>query len=416
MKKILKITIVLLLSIFGVIIIAYSTFRIKEYFIGNKYVEYLRNNTITISTNNSPIKFENLNPEFYSNNIFLTGEIHEVESSQKIDFSLFKHLNQKINVKIYLAEMDIAQAYYMNKFIQNSTDLDLKTILNKWVVYIGRYNKDYYEKWNNYKKLYSSIPDERKFKIVGIERISDFELLHKLLFEKLSAFKVKIPSKKNNLILWGVNELPNIIYTYNNSLELEDIELLNDIHFNLAEYNSDENRDERMFQNFKHYYLDNNWGNKKLYGCFGFFHTLGGETNTFAGKLNNSEQLSLKDKIISMNGIYVDSYLTVLSESLPELMKDNGKFTRFRFSYDNMLTMYIVGIEDFKRATSENSISLLRLNGENSPYKKSLRGTDNFRILPLWDGIKIRNKNSVTTDYIQYVFFVRDADWSEPFK
>lgn len=414
MKKILKFLRILLLSSLGVLFVIYIGFRIKEYFVGNNYVEYLKNNKTKISTQNGSIKFKELLPELYSKNIILLGEIHEVEASQKIDFSLFKHLNKNNNTNIYLAEMDLAQAYYLNKFIQGITDLDLKTILKKWVVYIGRYNKDYYEKWDNFKKYYSSIPDKQKFEIKGVEQITDFELLYKLLNQELNSYKIKIPIKKRELIEWGKNELPKIIKINQDEMELDKINLLNNIYFNLAKYDLKTSRDEQMYQNFKRYYIDNEWENKKIYGCFGFYHTLAGEKNTFAGKLKHNE-LSLKENIVSMNILYLNSHLTVLNENLPKFLRDKGKYTRFSFSYDNMLTMYIVGIEDFKRVTKKNSINLFKLDSDNSPYKKSRRGFKNFSILPIWNGIKMKNKKTVATDYIQYVFIVRNADWSEPF-
>jgi hypothetical protein len=45
-----------------------------------------------------------------------------------------------------------------------------------------------------------------------------------------------------------------------------------------------------------------------------------------------------------------------------------------------------------------------------SPYKQTNRGLDNFSIIKLFGGIPI-DENKVTTDYIQYLFYVDGADW-----
>jgi len=413
MKRIIKRIGKLILLIVLIVFLIYFCFRVKEYFVGNRYVKYLKNNTETIETG-QPLVFESLDENFYKNNLFLVGEIHEVASSQQIDFSIFKQLHEKINVKTYIAEMDIAQSYYLNKYIQDSTDLDLEIILKEWVVYIGRYNKDYYDKWDKFKDYYLQLLENEKFEIVGIERISDFELLRKLLIERLHVINITIP-QSDKLIEWGVHEFPGIIVQLEGNIPDNDLVFLKNIQFNLKHYETIKNRDEWMYENFKRNFKQRNWIDKKLYGCFGFYHTLGGLNTTFAGRLRKNKQIAVHDQFVSMNGLYIDSYLTVPSEGLPSLLRDKGTFTRFNFSYDNMLTMYIVGIEDFKRVTPKNSISLIKLNGENSPYLNSLRGTANFSLLPLWQGIDFKDKNSVTTDYVQYVFFVRNADWSKPF-
>jgi len=62
----------------------------------------------------------------------------------------------------------------------------------------------------------------------------------------------------------------------------------------------------------------------------------------------------------------------------------------------------------------KKSINLFQLNANNSPYNQSLRGTSNFSLLPFWGSINIKDKNTVTTDYFQYIFVVDGADWIQP--
>lgn len=92
-------------------------------------------------------------------------------------------------------------------------------------------------------------------------------------------------------------------------------------------------------------------------------------------------------------------------------MQDEGKYTKMPVSADNMLVMYIYGIMDFKRMTPENSKSLVKMNGEDSPYSGSNRMSKSFQLLPVTDLFKMTDKGK---PYVQYSIFVRNSDWAEP--
>lgn len=65
-------------------------------------------------------------------------------------------------------------------------------------------------------------------------------------------------------------------------------------------------------------------------------------------------QLPYSNKMVSLNTLYVDSRLTVDSKALPKFMQDKGKaFTRFKYSQDNRLFMYIEGIADYKKLQNQ---------------------------------------------------------------
>jgi len=400
-----------LLGLILLVFVLYTGFRIKEYFIGNKYVSYLENHSLVKSPieDTLQLKFDN---NFYNNNLFLVGELHEVETSPIIDVAMFKNLHQEINIDAYIGEMDIAQSYYLNEYLKNSSSLDLDSILRNWVINIGQISKSYRNgKWQELKYYYQTLPDNQKFRVFGVDKISDFNLVHSLLSEKLPG-QYQIPKGKKELIEWGADNIPKILSDH--EFEEKDLLLIENIHFNLSNLEKIKYRDEFMLQNFQRYYQQNNWLDKKLYGCFGFYHTLQGLENTFAGKLKNSKDLDFKEKIVTVNAIYTDSHLTVLSSYLPTFIADNTEYTKLPFSHDSMFDFYVVGIEDFKRVSNKNSINLYQLNAKNSPYHSSLRGISNFSLLPFWGSIDIKDKNTVTTDYFQYVIVVNGADWIQP--
>lgn len=379
-----------------------------------KYVNYLKNNTEVVKMKDS-LQFNSLDEDFYKNKLFLVGEVHEVETSPRIDFALFNQLNEKIKIDVYLAEMDITQGYYLQEYIKGSNELELKNILKKWPVYIGSISKQYRNKWKNMRTYYAQLPETSKFKLVGIDRIVDFELTQKLLKEKLpKKYHREIPNTKDSLIFWSKNKLNAILEKEKTQLDKNTFNLLENIEYNISNYGKTRSRDKFMYQNFKRLYAQNEWGNKNIYAGFGFSHTLQAYNYTFAGRIKKDTTLPYANKMVSLNTMYVDSKLTVDSRALPKFMQDKGKaFTKFNYSQDSRLFMYIKGIADYKKVTVPNTISLLKLDADGSPYLNSTRGTKVKNLIPIWDAYDIIDGTS-TTDYAQYILFVRNADWIQP--
>ncbi|MDV7137362.1 hypothetical protein R3X28_00665 [Maribacter sp. TH_r10] len=380
----------------------------------SKYINYLKEHTEVIKMTDS-LQFNSLDDNFYAKNLFLVGEVHEVETSPRIDLALFTQLNETIHIDTYLAEMDIAQGYYLQQYIRGSDEIELTKILKEWPVYIGRISEQHRTKWVKMRRYYSQLPKNKKFNLVGIDRIADFELVQRLLKEKLPGkYHEEIYSDKDSLISWSMNKLNNILEKEKSHLDNNTLDLLKNINYNLSNYRKTRNRDTFMYQNFKRLYAQNQWGNKHVYGGFGFSHTLQAYSYTFAGQLKKDTTLSYANKMVSLNALYVDSKLTVDSRSLPKFMQDKGKkFTRFKYSQDSRLFMYIKGIADYKKVSDPNSISLIKLDAKGSPYLNSTRGTKVKKLITIWDAYDIIDGTS-TTDYAQYLFFVRNADWIQP--
>lgn len=380
----------------------------------SKYVNYLQEQTEVVKMKDS-LQFNSLDESFYNNRLFLVGEVHEVETSPRIDFALFTQIHDKINVDVYLAEMDIAQGYYLQEYLKGANEMELHKILKEWPVYIGSISKQYRNKWNKMRTYYAQLPENKKFKLVGIDRIADFELVRKLLKEKLPMiYHDEIHETNDSLISWSKNKLSLILDKEKSHLDMTTFNLLKNIEYNISNYREIRSRDTFMYQNFKRFYEQNQWEYNNIYGGFGFSHTLQAYNYTFAGKVKKDSMLPYTNKLVSLNTLYVDSKLTVDSRSLPKFMQDKGKaFTRFKYSQDNRLFMYIKGIADYKKVTEPNSISLLKLDAQGSPYLNSTRGTKVKKLIPIWDAYDII-EGTYTTDYAQYLLFVRNADWIQP--
>ncbi len=378
----------------------------------SNYTRYLSNNMQVMRQTEQGLVLNNFDKDFYSNQLFMVGEIHEVATSPLLDVAIFEKLNLDLGISVYIGELDIAQSYFLNEYIKGSNEFGLQYILKDWVVGIGQHSKEVRDKFEKLRNIYAQVPEDKKFEIVGIEMNTDFDLIKEILIRKLNIDAIDLYMDDSEFVVWCKKNLPVYLENKKDQISEDDLYLISNILFNFEQYH--ENwywyRDKYSFLNFKRLHIQRNWKDKKLYACYGFAHTLQGFPFTLAGRIKKDTILGFYDKIVSLNALYVDSYLTVSSASLPKLIRSKDKFSKLGLSYDNLLFMYVKGIQDYKKVTTKNSITLFKLNGENSPYTNSLRGTQNFALLPLWDGFKIEDKNSVTTDYAQYVIFVRNAD------
>ena len=124
--------------------------------------------------------------------------------------------------------------------------------------------------------------------------------------------------------------------------------------------------------------------------------------------------------MLAVNPLLCDSYLTHSSRRLPSILRSEGKYTKLPASHDDIWFNYLYGIEDVKRVTEPYTKTLFKLdaktqnaNAKGSPYHESNRMFRMFHLFPVGN-IANAQENAVTTDYGQYVIFIRNSDWAEP--
>jgi len=173
------------------------------------------------------------------------------------------------------------------------------------------------------------------------------------------------------------------------------------------------NREVILFENFKTLYVHHQLDTQKAYGYFGLFHVFQYRTNDvepLAAQIRLSD-LGLDDQILSINFLLNDSYMVIPSKKLPEFLRNEGPYTKIPISADNMLVMYLYGIQDFKRLCPEHHKSLIKLNSEDSPYANSNRLMTTIQLLPVTNLFEMNEKGK---PYVQYTVFARNSDWAKP--
>ena len=411
-KRTFKFFVKFLIGIIVLMILVYFSFLGWEYITGGKYVDYLKANSETVLLSES-FTYDLAVSDIKNSKLILVGESHGFNEPAKFDFHFFKYLHKDFGVRTYVAEFDFAQATLLNEFLRTGDEELLHKIRKKWVVAQGRNNKDYFDKYMNFHRFYQQLPDDEKFQFIGIDKIQDWDLtimlinqlsgidstLNPIVLEKKS-IRSQLKDRIEKLISINVDNQNNIF-------------VLRQLLKNISYVENKTNRENVMFSNFRDIYIKYDLDNEKVYGFFGLYHVfqyrINGE-HPLASQIRKSD-LGLENSVVSMNFLFVDSYMVMNSSMLPEFMRDEGKYTRMPVSSDNVLVIYIYGIKDFKRMTEANHKSFIKMNGEHNPYAESGRLNTTIQLLPVTDIFEMTDKGK---PYIQYTIFVRNSDWAEP--
>lgn len=352
MKRIIKIFGIFILAVIGIhLIFGVYIWISNSIYVGGtdqKNKKYLAaNNSSSSNTRLHENFFEEVfEEEFYNATIFLLGENHGFEDVQKIDLALLKHLQRKVGLRYYIAEMDYSLGEKLNAYIQDNIENEKK--LTEVVFQMKdripqQASQEYFEKWRKIRKFNMTLPDSLRITVVGIDKE------------------------------YGDNR-------------------------------TEISRDSAMLKNLNSYIKDNSLQSEKFYGLFGYFHVLqksvGKNTvNPFASRLVSSEKNVKSIVVYHLDSeVYFpknEQYPTPDSEVLG-ILNDNGPIT------------LVKGIKDLKAITEPNTITLFNLNGDGSPYKSS-NNLAGIKVNFFAKDVLPRSSEYSTVDYFQYVILGRNS-------
>jgi hypothetical protein len=372
----------------------------------------------------SPTNFGLFDEAFYQNQLFLLGESHGVQKPQEVDFELLKHLNQKVGVRHYIAEVDVAQAYYLNQFLQTGDENTLMKVFRFWVAEKAQWaNKDFYKKIQRIRSLNQTLPENRRVQFVGIDRIQDKPVVADYVAEPRTLRPVadsllaQLRASRPDSVVgttaqeWLADEQAN--ESAYRKLAGPNVTDLNRILTHIGNLKTVRSRETTIFTNFSDVLPRLN--NEKLYGFWGFFHVLQSPTKEgskpFASRIKTSD-LPLHDKVVSITLSYLDCYSMVPTTYLPPFWQDRGKtYSRInKFNNDSEL-MRTEGIDAMRTATRPNSLTLFALDRTGSFARHTPIRITYSPFMP--SKIEFDPKRPMT-DYFQYVILVRDSDMTEP--
>ncbi|WP_146141438.1 erythromycin esterase family protein [Spirosoma oryzae] len=389
------------------------------------------------SVPHQPVQLDAANPfplfddSFYKNQLFLLGESHGFQTPQAVDFTLLRHLNQRVGLRHYLAEVDASQARLLNQYLQTGDTTLLKRVFTRWVKQKAQWgNADFYRKIQRIRALNQTLPNRRQIRFVGIDRIQDNPLAADHLSSLLATVRLsnddravvdtllaQLRSSRPDSIV-GATALPLLdrfkadSAAYQRLLKstyTETRQLLT----NIGWLRTIPSREATLFANFAQ--LLPGLNGEKLYGLWGFFHVLQ-EKPVNSGKplacRIRESNLYLHDKIVSITFAYLDSFMMSPSSYLPiEARTPGQRFSPVSLFNNDGKMMHTEGIDVMRALTRPRSVTLFALDRPGSfarttplriRYSSAMAQRIEFNpALPM-------------TAYFQYVMLVRDSPMTEP--
>lgn len=134
---------------------------------------------IDIEYNDNFDGFELLKPELEKNRVFFTGENHAYyESNMMLELKMFKYLHNNDDFNVFLFEFGAGAAWLIQQYVVTGDSSLLKDMQH---LPFSKYDKLF----NGLRDYYIELPEDRKFRIEGIDREASYELATNALVRML---------------------------------------------------------------------------------------------------------------------------------------------------------------------------------------------------------------------------------------
>ena len=395
---------------------------------------YLKENNSEL---NSELKSGKLTgADFNGSQYVLLGEVHGFSDVQDVDLELLKVLSNRYQFRHYIAEMDDAKAWLLNKYLSTGDESLLHNIFKSRERDTAQWaNLPYF---NKFKKLYEyqrQLPANKKIVVVGIDQPHDYSIVKEYL-----AFLTQ--SVKGQQFGAQVEKLSNAIDERNKSaIQASATDLLKNINNekdkgaralgsnrqpillllnNLSAIGK--TRDGVMFDNLERYINAYHLQKAKMYGFLGFFHCLQASYNQnspFAYLLKKTMKNAKVTSIVCYykDGMIMMPYNAQMKQMIPVTVAaqfwnqypdfaSSKKYIPLPYSNDqsNPMMEKMDRMESLVELTKPSSVYLFKLNGVNSPFRTQKTFAEVKGIM----GLKLSDSSNSTTDAFQYLLLFRN--------
>ena len=384
-----------------------------------------------------PPAFKLFDDAFYRNKVFLLGEVHGVQRLQDVDFALLRHLNQRAGVRRYLAEVDCAQAFYLNEYLRTGDEATLDRVFASWVREQAQWaNADFRAKIGRIRDLNQTLPPARRIRFVGIDGVQDYPLLADYLGElraagrplppRLAASLDSVqaalratplrPSPAAGLALGTQRALRQAAPAARRALGGQGYAEVQHALTNLGYARTLPGREHQLFANYQAALPLWHLANEKLYGLWGLGHVpqqKGLNFNSLAAYIRTS---ALPDhaKIVSILSTYAGCRMLMASADLPAPWRTPGQaFTAVdKFNHDGPLVR-LGGLTALKARTQPGSTTLVRLDAPGTAAHRLPVRITYAPGLPAGQQMQFDPARPATA-YVQYLLLVRDSEAVRP--
>jgi hypothetical protein len=399
---------------------------------------FVCNNAAVLDTNDISNKL--FDTDFYKHQYFLFGENHGSAQPLAVDLALFKNLYQKAGVRFYIAEVDATKAWLLNRFLETGDTVFLSKVMRSWKSDTAQWaSQENYRKFQGLHQFYQQLPAGQKFQIIGVDVFQDYSLVYEHasyltdnykepVFRKAIDSLLQIAQQVTNEKRTELNEYARRLLPQLLAQETKVKAQLKDRypafrHFvtSLGFVGAGMTRDSIFYRNFESLLAINNWGDKKMYGFIGYFHTLQTGYNNVApfasllvkhkkatGKVASMQMMVLESKLMMplvgpIKALMPQPAIDKFIRETPGFPTDQ-RYVPYTLSNDNSM-MLINGIGELKACSQPNTITLFKLTGKDSPFNRS----NNLAMITGFQSLKPTDQSVVTSNIFQYVIFFRGS-------
>jgi len=394
-------------------------------------VAYLRTHqrVAPLDSANRATAFPDFDADFYDNQLFLLGESHGSAAPQELDFALLRHLNQKTGLRNYVAEIDPSQAYFFNRYLAAGDEADLRAVFSAWDGEAQWGNQNFYDKVRRIRALNQTLPPAARIRFIGLDRFQNLGLVGQhlrallaqeayvagtstvldTLLRRLSA----APPTERALGRLAHRLLPTLaadsLAGVSRAGRAQVAQLLRNASYLAAPRIR---RDSVMLLNLRSAYESLAPGHEKMYGLWGFYHTLQAAVDKqqpFAG-LVRASSLPFHERVVSLAIFSADSKVMMPTSGIPAAVRPpTGRTVAVGWLNSAGPVVLVPGASDLLAAApAQAAATLFRLDAPDSPYRRSLRLV-NIRVPLLGQSMTATQANAATTDYFQYAVLLRNS-------
>lgn len=344
---------------------------------------------------------------FYDNKLFLLGESHGVAAPQVLDLELLTHLNARIGVRDYVAEVDPVQGARLNQYLETGDEAVLDRVFDYWTKSGAQWGNTAFEaKVRGVRALNQTLPADRRIHFIGVDAVQDWPLLAAWVVEQGGqADAAALAGATTNAARATIaqNWLATVPASPVNSPLTDRLRGVLDGTARAI------GREAVIFDTYSRAVTGGELGERPAYGLWGLFHVIQGGVNNaqpFAARVAASD-LPTARRIVSLAVMSLDSAVQIPAPTPAGVQR----MRLDSFNIDGPFVK-VKGSATLREASTPNAIVLFDIGAQGTPFTSGGDFTD-IRT-SVGQSFVMDHPERPAASFVQYVGVFRNSDWAPP--
>lgn len=337
---------------------------------------------------------------FYENRLFLLAESHGSAAPQILDLELLTHLNARIGLTDYVAEVDPVQGDRLNQYLESGDEDVLDRVFDHWTTIGAQWgNRSFEDKVRGVRTLNQALASERRIRFIGVDAIQDWDLLREWVEARGGSIDAAA-WEAGDLKVRSALALAALEGRAGDPVGLRLVDLLRRL-------SVDSHRETAIFETYAHAVRSGELGDRPAYGLWGMFHAMQGPVNgalPFAARVDASD-LPARDRVVTVAILSLDSAVQI-----PVPTPTGVQRMRLTdFNIDGPFVK-VQGSATLRAASRPDRILVFDPGAAGTPVKAG-----DFMSIQTSVGQAFNLDPSIpSSDYAQYIGVFRGSDWAAP--